>query len=593
MGLNENQSIIAVTPGTAIDMDNFEVDLSGAVAMRDGYTLEYDFGAPIHYLGNYYTTDGTVVWIAVAGTSFYEASAQSGPWTDRTGGVTLSSVDGPWIGSELNGKFVLVNGTDAPVYHEQGKDLVTLKTASLIQPVEGLSLGWRGANDLVKNWQYVVTAVTANGETPASNLVSVNGNTDFTGFAIDLSWNLRAGAQGYNVYRQDGGFPHGFQKIASIGRLTNTFTDTGSGVIAGGPRMTNTATNTPYSWDQYPPQTIATIARGRSQRMMATRDSTVFASSLSDILDWETPSDSFQLPIRGGTDNTIRCISALYDYTIFFSDTNAFIYTGSSYSDFTQTKILNIGCRSPNSLQSAGDELYFWSDLGPNSLSRVQYGQDLETNEPFHLPVQKTVHHVSNKSAWSKIVAWKDVRNLRIGWAYPVGASTSNSKALIRGTVKNGWSRHSMPAIVSSAVDEDRNVFVGCEDGKVYRLYSGNTDNGVPIVGYYTTGWYDSQSQLNRYMDNLSVIMDKSIGAYSLTVELFWDFATTASSTHVLTETTTDGINVVDASSTANTHFLYTRGIGRYFQLRFSATESPTHPRILGWREEMYAKGRR
>lgn len=601
--MDENSSTLNVGQGTAIDMDNFEVDLSGAVQLRKGYTLVYDFGATGavvgRYMTTYFTTDGTEVWVAIAGNKFWEAPAPGGPWTDRTNSVTISAVAGPWMGAELNGKFVLVNGTDAPVYHTQGASLQTLKTASLIQPPQNATMTPTGANDSSRVRYYLVTAITANGETTISNLCGGPSNLALSAASYNaITWDLRAGAQGYSVYRfgydvAGVGTTTQPQLIATVGRLTNTFNDTGVAFRTGGPPSANTAYNTPASWDSNPPNTIGVLARGRAQRMFATQDSTFYASTLSDCLDWETGSDAFYQPIRGGTDNVIKASVGLYDYTVLFSDTNAFVFTGSTYNDFQLAKILNVGCNAPHSIVAAGDEAYFWSDLGPNSLSRVQLGQDLQTAQPMHLPVQKTVHQTSNKSAWSKIVAWKDVANLRVGWAYPVGTSTSNSKALIRGTVENGWSRHSMPAIVSAVADQIRDVYVLCEDGKVYKLDTGNNDAGAAITGYYTTGWYDSQSNLNRYIDTLNVIMDKTIGNYNMTVEVFWDFATTANSTHTLTQTSTDGIAVVDASPTANFHSCYVQGMGRYFQIKFSVTETTTRPRILGWREEMYTKGRR
>ena len=591
-GLNENASVLALEVGEALDMDNFEVDLSGAVQQRKGYSLVSTITGTLRYLGSYFTTLGNQVFVAVAGTSFWEASSISGPWTDRTGGVTLSAIAGPWVGTELNGQFVLVNGTDAPVYHTQGQNLQTLKTASLIQPPDDLNLIIVGANDGIIRRDYAITAITANGETTISNLAGAATNTTLSASNYNtLVWNKRVGAQGYVIYKVNGGK---FQRLSTVGRLTNTYDDTGAALVSGGPPSSNTASNTPASWDARPPSAITTIAKGRAQRMVAIQGSTLYASGLSDCLDWETASDAFNLPIRGGLDNTIQVIGALYEYTILFSSTNGFIFTGSTFNDFTLVKILNVGCSAPHSLIPVGDELLFWSDLGPNSLARVEAGQDLQSAQAMSLKVQKTVHNLSNKTQWSKIVAWKDVRNQRVGWAYPVGTDTSNSKALIRGTANPGWSRHSMPAIVNAVVDEDRVVYVGASDGKIYKLYDGFTDNGVAITGSYETGWYDSQSNLNRYMDTLNVIMDKSIGAYSLTVEVFWDFVTTASSTHTITDTLTDGITVVGGTPTANFHSLYVEGMGRYFKLKFSVpTSSTTNPRILGWREELYTKGRR
>jgi hypothetical protein len=85
--------------------------------------------------------------------------------------------------------------------------------------------------------------------------------------------------------------------------------------------------------------------------------------------------------------------------------------------------------------------------------------------------------------------------------------------------------------------------------------------------------------------------MDKTMGAYALQVEVFFDFSTTASSTHQLTDTTTDGINVILQTPLANIHRLFVQGIGRYFKFKFTVSDSPTAPRIMGWRPEMYSTG--
>jgi hypothetical protein len=419
---------------------------------------------------------------------------------------------------------------------------------------------------------------------------------------ITLTWNLVAGAVGYKIYRtiSSGTTPPAglFYLQATLGQAASSYTDSAAPTIGGvpNPPITNTAYNTPTIWDTTPPKGFLTISRGRSQRVIAFSNGYMWASSLSDPLTWLIPNDSFDQPIYGGKDNNIVGGCSLYDYTLLCSKTNTFVYTGSSSSDWALAKILNVGCVAPHSFVSAGDNVYFWSEVGPNSFARVMTGQDIQTTPGMNNSVQNTVSSLSNRSQWGKIVAWNHLRNNRLAWAYPNGASTSNNAAILYGySGEPNWSRHAMPAVVNAVTDNLRYNYIFTADGDMHQLYVNNTDDGVSIQGFYETGWYDSQSFLTRRINWLDVVMDKTAGSYSINVDIFWDMSTTSSSSHVLTDTQTDGINVAIATPTANIHRLWVRGFGRYFKFRFSTTspDSATAPRILGWRPEMSSKGTR
>lgn len=589
-GINELANIINLKQGFALDMLDFEIDPTLAVRRRDGMTLLSNLGTSLRYAGTYYDPYGVQVFVAVCDNKFWEATSPNGPWTDRTNGVTLSSVDGPWIGADLGGKFLLANGVDQPIVHRLGLGVQTVKDASQILPPQGLAISCPTPGS-VTTYLYVVTAITARGETTPSAIASVLNDALSGSNPNTIQWNLRAGAQGYIIYKYDSGI-RTYLAFGSVSGLTNQYVDAGqanSGL--GSPPIVNTAWNTPTKWEGIPPSGFVVVARGRSQRMLAFSNGYFWASSLSDPLNWLQPNDAFDQPIYGGKDSNITAGATLYDYTVLCSKTNTFVYEGSTYQDFNLVKILSVGCVSPHSIVTAGDQLFFWSEVGPNAFNRVMAGQDIQTTPDINGQVQNTVSSLSNRSKWSKIVAWNHIRNNRIGWAYPNGSSTTNNRAIMFAySGRADWSRHSTPPIVNAFTDTQRIVYVATADGNIYQLYSGNTDNGSTITGTYETGWYDSQSFLNRYIVFLDVICDKSVGAYNLNVEIRFDFASTGD-THALTDTTTDGIPVVIQTPLANIHRLYVRGIGRYFKFIFSVTSSPNAPRILGWRPEMYSKG--
>lgn len=606
-GIAEHQNPLNISGGFALDMDNWEIDGNGGIQVKAGMVVQTTLGSDLRHFDSFFKTDGTQIWVAVSSNKFYEANDPAGPWTDRTGSVVFSSVDG-WIGAAIQGKYVLGNGVDPAIYFIPGSNAQTLKNASLLTPPQGVTVqafGTPGGQVV----EYAVTALTARGETLLSNYgvnaVSVSPRTAANYNVVQ--WVGEPGAQGYTIYVKEAALGAGlvFFPLGSVGALVTSYSDTGQVADLTVPfgKTVNMAYNTPAYWDAYPPKGFAVVARGQAQRIFAWRDIFWWASSLSDPLDWFTPNNAFSDQVYGGDDNTIQTIGSLFDYTVFFTKTNTFIYVGNTYSTWAISRMLHVGCGSPDSLFTLGNDLYFWSEFGPATLSRIQAGAEVQSDSKLSENVKLTVNSLSNRSSWSKIVGFKDILNNRVGWAYPNGTSTGNDKAILYDFTSNGWSRHSiaMPNVanpnttplISVTEAASRQIYGAFADGSIAKLYSGNTDNGVAIAGYYETGWYDSQSSLNRYISWLDVFTDKTRGNYTFTVSLYYDFSTTPSSTHTLTQAQTDGIAVAIATSFANAHRLFTSGMGRYFKFKFNVVNSTTRPAVRGWRPEMRAKGTR
>lgn len=73
-------------------------------------------------------------------------------------------------------------------------------------------------------YQYQISALSSTGETLATNPITLVIGGSVTTNVVNLSWNLVAGATGYNVYGRTSG---GVGLVAQIGQGTATFTDTG------------------------------------------------------------------------------------------------------------------------------------------------------------------------------------------------------------------------------------------------------------------------------------------------------------------------------------------------------------------------------
>jgi hypothetical protein len=451
-----------------------------------------------------------------------------------------------------------------------------------------------GAPD-VNIYTYRVAALTGRGETlPSSSASTAFGAATLTSTNYNqISWTPVVGALSYEIYR----YSTVSTTFELIGNTTAwTFNDTGlTANITVHPQVVSTASNTPNDWNlNGQPEGFAVLARGRNQHLIAWRKNNVWAAAYGTALDWFASNDAFSFQVQGGEDNSIKCVVTLYDFTVMFSPTNAFAYIGSSSADLVQNKILNTGCVSPYSIVPVGDDVYLWSQFGPTTLSRILQGADIQTIA-MSIKVNPLVYDQTNRSAWSKIAGWHDIRNQRVCWAYPSTASSSNDNVLIwnytivepNGT-KGAWNKYTGWSVVNAITSASTsNIYGVFGNGSMVWLHNGTTDNGSAIRSYYKSAWYDLRTWLKKRMLWLDVLMDSSY-TYSVEIDTAWEFNRTGyTQAHTATNTTTDGYTV-ETLGDLNQHRLYTQGDGKHFQLVFSST---TPCKIVGWRPEARVKG--
>jgi len=591
-GLNLKATAVNIRDGEAQDMNNLDIDISGALTTRLGYQALTSVTGPVEYFNNYFTSAGVEVFVCIANHKFYESSSINGPFVDRTGSMVLTGTN--WQGNYIIDSFVIGNGVDKPIISIFGSDIQTLESASLIQsPVtmQATFVGTPGATTYI----YTIASVTARGEAPPMTAISVtNGNATLTSTDyVQLSWTGVTGALSYKVYKYVGGV------YVLLGTTTATsYQDDGAATTATNPVSSNGAYNTPNDWNlNGQPEGFAVFARGRNQHMIAWRKNVVWAAAYGTVLDWFKPNDAFSFLVQGGEDNSVKAVVTLYDFTVMFSATNSFVYTGSSYSDISQSKILHTGCVSPYSIVAVGDDVYIWSQFGPTTISRILQGADIQTTA-MSVKVNPLVYDQTNRQTWSEISGWHDIRNQRVCWAYPSSGSGSNDNVLVwnytvpqpDGT-KGAWCKFSgwtpVNAITSSTTSNIYSAFI---DGSIVQLHSGTTDNGVAIAYYYKTAWYDLRTWLKKRMLWLDLLMDSTY-TYALTVSSAWEFNRSwMTQAHTVTNTTTDGYTI-ETTGDLNEHRIYTQGDGKYFQLVFTGSDTPC--KIVGWRPEARIKGLR
>ena len=588
-GLNLKASALNLKDGEAQDIVNFDIDISGTLTTRLGYTVIGSSVGPAEYADHYFTNTGQEVFVIIANHRFYESTSPAGPFIDRTGSIVLTGTF--WQGTYLSNSFIIGNGVDPPIISILGSNIQTIESASLIVSptiIQVVTGGTPGST----TYTYTITSVSGRGEAPnISAAIIATGNVTLSSTNYNqLSWTGIAGALSYNVYRYSAGIYY------LIGNTTAaSFQDTGLALGTQVPPISNGAYNTPNDWNlNGQPEGFAVLARGRNQHLIAWRKNTVWAAAYGTTIDWFKVNDAFAFQVLGGDDNSVKCVVTLYDFTVFFSPTNAFVYTGSSSTDLTQNKILHTGCNSPYSIVPVGDDIYIWSQFGPTTLSRILQGADVQTTS-MGVKINPLIYSQSNMANWRLIAGWHDLMNQRVCWAYPSLLATTNDSVIVWSytitqpdATKGGWTKFSGWSVVNAVVSpSNQSVYAVFPSGSLVNLHNGTTDGGTPINWSYKSAWYDLRTWLKKRMQWLDLIMDS---AYSYTVNLStaWDFNRTGmSQNHTVTNTTTDGYSY-ETTGDYNEHRVYTQGDGKHFQFVFTGS---TPCRIVAWRPEARIKG--
>jgi len=584
LGINAKSSIVAGISGETVDIVNWDIDLSGAITRRQGYVLQNAFGgADINHFDSFFKLDGTQIYVVVSGGNLYEATSPAGPWTNR--GATFTTGDFTYIGCDINGQYLLCNGVDEPVVFIPGSAAQTLKIASLLSPPNSLVVTPTNGTGVV--WQYVITSVTPRGESlPCVPATTMNGPSALTSLAFNtLTWVPVAGASTQNIYRFNAA-SNSFNFLAAVQGTANTFTDNGvdtPNIYLYAP-TTNTAYNTPVDWETGgQPEGAFLLSRGKDQRMLVWRGQYAWISALSNVYDWYTVNDAFAITIMGGQKNNITAVNNLFDYTLIFSETNCFLYTGSTYSDFSLSKITSTGCPSHYGITFVGDQGYVWGQNGPVTIARILSGADVETNA-IGEKISPITFGLSNYAQWKKARAWHDLERQRICFAFPSVGSQVNDTILAYNYQVKGWTKFTGWLVENVTYDPVNKINYASLGGVgIVQLHSGVDDSGTAVTNSYTAIYEDFRTYLRKRIVFLDILMDSSVPDYNVTVKVNLDFQSdpTVQQQYKLTfdGTTayTDGEAITLQGNLVNTHRCVIQGNPRDCQLIFTENTSEAY----------------
>lgn len=605
-GINQASTKLNLKSPFAEDIENFDIDSSGAITSRlDLEALSMFSGTP-QYATAWLSIDKTQYYAVIAGNTYYEATSLAGPWTDRTGGVALTESTRPWSSVVWRGVLYLVNGTDAPIMAEPGQDLVTLKDASILTAPQNLTVTKVGTLTALTGTYYwlVVEAVTGRGSTGASaaptriayNVALIDGSNYLT-----LDWDEVPAASVIRVWlarsrTASAGTTHSYYNLLTeLPGSATTFTIQSITGISNGYTFSeiNTAYNTPEDWETNGyPALVSVVSRGRDERMAMVRKNLVWMSALADPLDWYTPGNAFGLTMNGGTSDMIEAVSNIYDYYTFFSSTDAFLWRGASQETMNQAKIVPVGCSSPQSVVYADGDVWMWTtESGPAALRRVTDGADVEIVKQFTAPVKDLLKDL-NVDKLNQIVGVYDASGRRIIWYYPSSGSSVNDLALVYQLDTRSFSRYSGTDIKCAFTTQGYIPLGLSATGDFGTINTGD----VAYDCTYKSAWFDTGGWDNKKRIQYLDIAVDSTEDYEVAVTYAWDYGSGPSESITIAKVgssvTTNGM-VVDASRKGpkvNIHRVFTRGQGSAWQLTLATVG---YVKILGWKPEYLVMGGR
>lgn len=259
-------------------------------------------------------------------------------------------------------------------------------------------------------------------------------------------------------------------------------------------------------------------------------DVTYDPSDANAVAQVELDGGSFYVG-RGDGDVIVNVID-MFGYYVVFKKKRIFVLTGDAASaTFQVVATFDSGCLSRRSVKRIGNDVLFWSKIGPSSLAFVREKGNITTGDiNFEIRPDATGIIVA---AHDEIVAYHDPANARAFWFFPAEGSSTNNKAIIPYYDVLRWTRYQDAyteiadvLVVSEADSADQLVYAIRYDGSVVQLATGTLDGEAQIEAHYVTSWMNfgniSDASRSLWLD----MMIGDGGNDGLVIEMQQDLAT-------------------------------------------------------------------
>jgi len=455
-GLVLNKSTFMMQPGEALELENFEPDVSGGYRRINGFSKYVTAIVPQTSSASekvlMVATFGDVV-LAARGTSIFSATPGGSSWTSRDSGRTGAlKYNFERFNFDGTDKIIVVDGTNAPTVFNSS-------LAATDIAVDTVGTG--------ESTSLLVAIASGTGMASANGTITVSDTSQFN---------------------STGSLLIGDELFTYTGKTSTTFT--------GVTRATSSSVAADHAVgafvaDQFPPAVagVKHIASFKNHMfyagMSTNKQEVVFSSPFQE--------GSLKISIGAGSfkvDDEITGLKVFRDDLFIFCETRIFKLSGSSSSNFAVTDVTrDIGCINGDTIQEFAGDLIFLGPDGLRTIAGTARIGDVELGT-ISSNVQSIFNeNIASASEFDSIVI-PDKTQYRIFFTKS-SVAENQTKGII--CVMRGQKfefaelRGIRPASTDHFVSEgDVIVLHGAySGGYIYRQEQGNTFDGTEIFGKY------------------------------------------------------------------------------------------------------------
>lgn len=297
---------------------------------------------------------------------------------------------------------------------------------------------------------------------------------------------------------------------------------------------------------------VATPIRGRAIQYFKGRlwiggDNGVFYSQVGLYNGWDIAYDAGVLYSIYNDSSEVKALGLFSDFLMIHKEFSSYILTIETTGDTIQVQpYTNISCDSQQSWVVSNTKYYIYSaeNMGIYPIGQRTVFSDRFVGEEMSTKVRNIFRRIRTADT-DKIFAVTLPNKRWMMFYLPLNDSIGSNNVLIFDFQTKSWLYRKIPQNVTIAFNYNNFVYIGTQDGKVLREFSGNTFDGEMINAYYRMPWlswyhgymqsfaeyvieldneYNNRFYIRTYKDGLLNHEDRIIDSETLLGEgLIWE----------------------------------------------------------------------
>ena len=228
-------------------------------------------------------------------------------------------------------------------------------------------------------------------------------------------------------------------------------------------------------------------------RLWVGGDNGLFYSQVGMYNGWDIKYDAGVIYSVYNDTSEITALGLYSDYLLIHKKFNTYILTISSTGNtITVDPYSNISCDSQQSWIQTNLKYYVYSKEHKGIFPMAQ--RTVFNDKYVGEEITAKVHNLFDRirlSDTDEIFIVNLTKKRWIIFYLPLIDNAGSGNVLIFDIMTKSWLFRKVPQIVSMAFNFDTDVYIGTDDGKVLKEFSGSTFDGKVINAYYRSPWFD------------------------------------------------------------------------------------------------------